>query len=154
MNLPFLERFISTDATFQGKKRKLPLVFFAVLVIWSGCCFCFPSSIHFSQGRCSVLAFVGQQKGGGLLDQLKETGFLEPESDCLTDDNAWLLRSVSDPTCRECWSREGQWTVRTERKGQGGQAERANPSQPTLTHAVAAANLFVCLSEGGRKPGL
>lgn len=35
--------------------------------------------------------------GEKLLDQLKQTGFLQPRSDRLTDDHAWLLRSVSDP---------------------------------------------------------
>lgn len=131
--------------------------FFAVLVNWSGCCFCFPSSIHFSQGHCSAWACVGQQMEGGekknQQDQLKETGFLQPKSDRLTDDHAWLLRSVSDPACRESWSKEGQSTVRTERTGW--RSSRASvPSRLTLTHTVTTANLFVCLSEGGWKPGL
>lgn len=77
----------------------------------------------FPQGRCSLR--VGQQKEGAggenrkkrFLDGLKETHFLQPKCDRLTDDHAWLLHSVSDPTRRESWSQEGRRTVRTDTTG-------------------------------------
>lgn len=121
-----------------------------MLVIWNGCCLRFPFNIHFSRGHCSVRACVGQQKkrGKNLLDQLKETDFLQPKPDYLTDDHAWLLRSVTDPTHRESWSQEGQWTVRTERTGWN--TSRASiPSPLTLTLQLEQIYLSVCQQEDG-----
>lgn len=88
------------------------------------------------------------RKNTTFLDLLKETGLLQPK--CVTDDHTWLLRSVSDPTRRECWSQAGQRTVRTERTGW--RTSRASiPFWLTLTQECNPPNVFVRLSVGGRK---
>lgn len=88
------------------------------------------------------------RKNTTFLDLLEETGLLQPK--CVTDDHTWLLRSVSDPTRRECWSQAGQRTVRTERTGW--RTSRASiPFWLTLTQECNPPNVFVRLSVGGRK---
>lgn len=132
--------------------------FFAVLVNWSGCCFCFPSSIHFSQGHCSVWACVGQQKGRKktklVLDQQKER-----QASVSPNLTVWLMttrgffaQSVT-PHAGSAGHRKvsGVWE---QREQDGGQVKPAFSSRLTLTHTVTQANLFVCLSEGRWKPGL
>lgn len=78
----------------------------------------------------------------------RETGFCQPKSDRLTDDHAWLLRSVSDPTRRECWSSEGQWSVRTERTGW--RTSKASILFPADFNSHCNSGKSICLSVRGK----
>ena len=124
--------------------------FFAVLDNWSGCCFCFPSSIHFSQRHRSAWACVRQQKEGEeKLSRSAERDRL-PSAQMWPSD--WWPRAASSlsqwPRRRQRWSQEGQWTVRTERTGW--RTSRASiPSRADInTHCNSGTS--ICLSVRGR----
>lgn len=134
-------------------------LFFAALVNQrADAVFAFHPAFIFHKDTAPHEHVQGNRRGEKtFLDQLKETYFLQPKSDRLTDDHAWLLRSVSDPTRRECWSQGGQRTVRTQRTGW--RTKRVSiPSRLTFTSTVTQQMyLSVCQREDGsqdREPGL
>lgn len=115
--------------------------------------FLLPIQLSFFTRTLLCVSTCRATKGGKkLLHQLKETGFLQPKSDRLTDDHAWLLRSVSDPHTQAALVTGRSVDCENGQKQDGGQVERAFPLG--LTQTVTPAHLFVCLSEGGWKPGL